>query len=177
MTNEQKIKELELELQLNNSNLDNAKFNHSIKQAAIQAEIEELKKPKYELFVPTKNDSFCFMQEDGINSVEIPFDDGDGDWAKSYNWFKITNYEQCAYYAKQRQIFDALANFAAHNDPTEKDRAWDFKNQHWYIGYNNEDKYHYTKYAIYCGMLNAIYFSTQELAKTALQMLKYEGLI
>jgi len=177
MINERKIEALELELQLNDSNLDNAKLNHSIKQTAIQAEIEELKKPKYELFVPTKNDSFCFMQDSGTVSTHRELDQSLEYSGGIYNWFEVDKSAECNYYAKQRQIFDALANFAAHNDPTEKDIAWNGLTKHWHIKYNKINKTYYINYTTDNTCLSLVCFSSFELAEFALQMLKDERLI
>jgi len=173
MTTEQKIKELEKRIECEQALIKNC-ISH---QENLRAEIADLKKPKYELFVPTKNDHFCFMHDDGTCSTQRQIEPL-LDYSKGiYNWFKITDAIQCGYYAKQRQIFDALANFAAHNDPTEKDRAWDCKTMHYFLGEDIDtgdclitcvDRFRHP---------TTPYFSTEELAEAAFQMLKDEKLI
>jgi hypothetical protein len=164
MTNEQKI-----------TNADKIKGLEELIRR-FKAEIEELKKPRWELYEPTKKDSFCFMHENGQASTYrdvLPLTYSSG----IYNWFKTTSAIQCGCYAKQRQIFDALANFAAHNDSTEKDRAWDGINEHWSIFFNeDENKYQYCCNSSW-KLPTVVYFSTIELTKAALQMLKDERLI
>jgi len=167
---EQKIKELELKLQLNDSNLDNAKFNHSIKQAAIQAEIEELKKPKYELFVPKYNEKYFYPNSKGdvANSYMA------GTPCKNaYDFFK--SHEQCKPHAKLRQILDALANFAAHNNSKVKDSEWD--GVYWHITWDSKsDEYSISANRI-TKELGVVCFRSFNIAGAALQMLKTEKLI
>jgi len=156
MTNEQKIKWLEAEIQKAKDRITNeqAYTNFYIKER--QAEIEELKKPKYELYRlknPTEKYYSMILSGSGLND-------------------RFEKLQDAEYYAKGMRIYIALANFASHNDPTEKDRAWDGKLHHWYIYANeNADCIRFDK------DLTTIYFSTEELAEAALQMIKDERLI
>jgi len=146
MTNEQKIKELEKQLACT--------YENYIKLSTkLQAEVEELKKPKYEL---------C---KDGAKTI-----------LRNINKYDSFNNDSCVDYYKQSLIiFTALANFAAHNDPTEKDRAWDGQNKHWSIGleFSKCEIVHSSNHK----SVESIYFSTAKVAEAALQMLKDEKLI
>ena len=149
MTNDEKIKELENQIKYLNE-------NHDTYVTGILKKIQELKKPKYELYMPKPTDiCYCPILMCG----------------DKYSCFK--DQEQCKYYGYQRQIFDALANFASHNDPTEKDRAWDEENLHWFI----LDVHSHPDYNRTSKNPTTIYFSTKELAEAALEMLKSEKLI
>jgi len=153
MTTEQKIKELEKRIECEQALIKNC-ISH---QENLRAEIADLKKPKYNLRAYNKSNGGYDMDNSRYNT----FLDR---WNRDY-------------YGNQRKIFDALANFAAHNDQTEKDRAWNGKNEHWCVIKNNIDN----KYEIYIwnkySIPNVVYFSTEELAEAALQMLKDEKLI
>ena len=148
MTNDEKIKELENQIKYLNG-------NHDQHITGILKEIQELKKPKYELWEP-------------INSKYYRVPDFIG-----CNYDKFENSEAARYYAKPHQILDALANFVAHNDPEEINRAWDGENFHWFI----LDVHSPIDYNTTLKNPTTIFFSTKELAEAALQMLKSEGLI
>jgi predicted RNase H-like nuclease (RuvC/YqgF family) len=146
MTNKQRIKELEKQLACTYENY----IQYS---AEIQAEIEELKKPKYEI------------DNNGVYSIGL----------EKYSRFETMSHR--GYVSKGLQIFLALAKFAEKYDPDEKYKARDGENTHWSLFFNEEEK----KYQIYSNtnwkQPTVIYFSTEELANAALQMLKDEKLI
>ena len=153
MTNEQKIKKLEKRIECEQQLINNCVE----RQENLQAEIEELKKPKYELYSGNINGGcYCFKQS-------------------KYVRFELLR--QRDYYQNQAEIFNALANFAAHNDPTEKDRAWDGESHHWFIAYSANTKNLDVLLSQTFRCLTIVYFSTEELAEAALQMLKTEKLI
>jgi len=155
MTNEQKIKELKKRIECEQQLINNCVE----RQENLQAEIEELKKPKYELWKP-------------INSKYYRVADFIG-----CTYDKFENSEAARYYAKHRQIFDALANFAAHYNPTEKDRAWDGKTTHWCLRYDVKENKYYVDNFIFCKEVCQIYFNNGQIAIAALEMLKSEKLI
>ena len=149
MTNEQKIKELKKRIECEQQLINNCVE----RQENLQAEIEELKKPKYELYAGNINGGcYCFKQS-------------------KYVRFELLR--QRDYYQNQAEIFMALANFAAHNDPDEMNRDWDRSNIHWFI----TDAIYPADYNSSFKNPTTIYFSTEELAKAALKMLKTEKLI
>lgn len=168
MTNEQKIKELEAALKCGNEYFEELAKIRKENNDRIKAEIEELKKPKHNLYTPTAGCVYFIPVHDEAwktNCFMSPI----------LNGAYFADKKQADYYASKRYIFDILANFAAHNDPTEKDQEWNGVVAHWCV-LKMEGKWN-----IAYDMDNydpaTVYFSTKELAEAALEMLKRENLI
>lgn len=150
ITNEQKIKELEDQIK------------------AKQAEIEKLKKPKHDLYMPAVGCDYFIPVHDSAWKTTCFM-------SPTLNGAYFADKEQADYYARKRYIFDTLANFAAHNDPTEKDQEWNGVVAHWCV-LKMEGKWNIA-YDMDNYNPTTVYFSTKELAGAALEMLKRENLI
>ncbi len=98
--------------------------------------------------------------------------------SNSFNNFRTKDQAEQA--RKHLQITCALLNFRAENDKEELSNQWNGKNEHWFIGYECVI-YDENIWLITCvnnfKHPTSVYFSSKELAQSALDMLKRKGLI
>lgn len=160
MNNNQKIEELEKQIENECIDLTETLRLHRIRCNTILSKIDNLKKSKHDLL--RKED--CEKYYSVILSGGVIYD-------------RFETLQSVEYYARGMRIYTALANFADHNDQNEKHRNWDGENLHYYIKLVTNTKFYYVENSDHWRNPTTIYFSTKEMTETALQMLKDEKLI